>query len=133
MKEKIKVLSTIHLAITAGLSIAYFMIGDIKTISEFKLSSINSDSLIFLLIPILAIVSSHIIFKQIIGKIDSKLTLEEKIAPYQSASIVRWALLEGAGFILLFIKPDFIIFGLIIIVYLIFIRPTEYSIKNDLM
>ncbi len=55
----------------------------------------------------LAFFLSNLLFKNLIGKIDSKLTLEEKIVPYQSASIVRWVILEGSAFMILFLKPDF--------------------------
>lgn len=46
---------------------------------------------------------------------------------------MRWAILEGAAFLILFLKPDFVLFGLLIIIYLIFLRPTEERVNNDLI
>ena len=58
--------------------------------------------------------------------------LKEKLVPYQSASVVRYAIIEGSAFLILIIAPDFIIFGVLLIVYLILLMPTEYRIKRDL-
>lgn len=74
---------------------------------KFKRPSIDKSSIVYALIPVVAFFLSNLLFKNLIGKIDSKLTLEEKIAPYQSASIVRWVILEGSTFMILFLKPDF--------------------------
>ncbi len=41
------------------------------------------------------------------------------MAIYQTAAIVRWAILEGAAFIILILKEDFILFGILIVLYLI--------------
>jgi hypothetical protein len=59
------------------------------------------------------------------------LKLEDKLPVYQTASIIRWAILEGVAFIILILKPDFLIFGILVIIYLIFLRPTEEKITND--
>ncbi|PBJ06831.1 hypothetical protein BSF42_40060 [Flavobacterium sp. ACN6] len=39
---------------------------------------------------------------------------------------------KGAAFLILLLKPDFILFGILVIIYLIFLRPTEERINNDL-
>jgi hypothetical protein len=132
MKEKIKALQIIHLAITLGVAFAYFFVGDITSISNIKLPEINSNSIVYLLIPIAAYFLSNFMFNNAINKIDKKLNLDDKIGFYQTASIIRWAILEAGAFIILFLKPDFIIFGVLIILYLLFIRPSENKINNDL-
>jgi hypothetical protein len=71
-------------------------------------------------------------YKNGISKIDSSLSLENKFGVYQTSSIIRWAILEGAAFVLLFLKPDFFVFGIIIIIYLVTIRPTEDKVNIDL-
>ena len=131
MTEKIKALQVIHFAICAGTIFAYFFVGEIS-IEKLKIPELSTIGIIYTLIPILAYVISTFIFKSQIKQIDPKLKLEEKLPFYQAASIMRWAILEGAAFILLFLTPDYIIFGILIIVYLIFLRPTEERIKNDL-
>lgn len=131
MTEKIKTLQIIHLAVCAGIIVAYFFVGEIS-LEKLKLPEITTVGLTYTLIPILAYVISTFLFKSQIKQIDPKLKLEEKLPFYQAASIMRWAILEGAAFILLFLTPEFIVFGILIIIYLIFLRPTEERIKNDL-
>ncbi|WP_294960330.1 MFS transporter [uncultured Flavobacterium sp.] len=131
MTEKIKTLQIIHLGVCAGTIIAYFIIGDIS-LETLNIPSIDSNSILYLIIPVLAFVASSILFKAQLKQIDPKLKLEDKFPVYQTASIMRWAVLEGAAFLILILKPEFIIFGLLLIVYLIFLRPTEERITNDL-
>ncbi|QLC65838.1 MFS transporter [Flavobacterium sp. LPB0248] len=131
MNEKIKTLQIIHLAICAGTIIAYYIIGDLS-LETLHVPVIDTASIIYLAIPILAIVLSNILFKTQLKQIDPKLKLEYKMPIYQAASIMRWAVLEGAAFLILILKPDFILFGILILVYLIFLRPTTERIDNDL-
>ncbi|WET04251.1 MFS transporter [Flavobacterium sp. YJ01] len=131
MNEKIKSLQIIHFAICAGTIAAYFFVGEIS-IEKLQIPAISTLSIIYTLIPILTYIISTFLFRSQIKQIDPKLKLEEKLPFYQAASILRWAILEGAAFILLFLKPDYILFGILIIVYLIFLRPTEERIKNEL-
>ncbi len=131
MTEKLKTIKIIHLAICAGVIIAYFIIGDLSSLENLKMPSIDKASVIYLLIPISSIFLSNFLYKSQVNNIDSKLKLEEKIPFYQTASIIRLAVLEGAAFLILFLKPDFLIFGILIIVYIIFIRPTETQFRKD--
>lgn len=131
MIEKIKALQIIHIGICAGTIIAYFIVGDIS-LETLQVPNIDSASIIYLAIPVLAFVLSSILFKAQLKQIDPKLKLEDKLPIYQTASIMRWAVLEGAAFIILFLKPDFILFGILLIIYLLFLRPTEEKINNDL-
>lgn len=131
MKEKIKTLKIIHLAICAGMIVAYIFIGE-STMEQMNSQEINSENAIYLVVPIVAFFVSNLMFKSKLKQIDSSLTLEEKLPFYQTASIIRWAILEGAAFLILFIKPEFIILGIIIILYLAYLRPTEDKIVSDL-
>ena len=70
-------------------------------------------------------------FKSQLKQVESQANLEEKLPVYQTASIIRWAILEGAAFLILFIKPDLLIFGILLILYLVYLRPTEEKIIND--
>jgi hypothetical protein len=131
MNEKIKTLQIIHLGICAGTIIAYFIVGDIS-LETLNIPVIDSNSILYLVIPVLAFVLSSILFKAQLKQIDPKLKLEDKLPVYQAASIMRWAVLEGAAFLILFMKPEFILFGILLIVYLLYLRPTEERITNDL-
>jgi len=131
MNEKIKTLQIIHFALCAGLIVAYFVIGEISVEKLKKIPTIDSSSIVFAIIPLLAFILSSLLFKSQLKQVDPKLKLEDKLPFYQTASIIRWAILEVAAFILLILKPDFLIFGILIIIYLIFLRPTEEKIIND--
>jgi len=132
MTEKIKTLQIIHLAICAGTILVYFFVGELSIEKLKNIPTIDSTSAVYVFIPVFAFVLSTFLFRTQLKQIDPKLKLEDKFPIYQSASIMRWAVLEGAAFILLFLKPDFILFGILIIIYLIFLRPTEERINSDL-
>ncbi|KAF2515135.1 MFS transporter [Flavobacterium foetidum] len=132
MTEKIKTLKIIHLAVCAGVLLVYFMVGNISIEHLKKIPAINSSSVVYVLIPILAVVLGNFLFKSQLRQIDKKKSLEAQLPIYQSASIMRWAVLEGAAFLILFLKPDFVLFGLLIIIYIIVLRPTEERVKSDL-
>jgi len=132
MKEKIKSLQIIHLAISLGVIAAYIFLLDKNVITNFKIPTIDSNSIIYVLIPVIAIALSNFMFKNTLGKMNSNLTIENKLGIYQTASVIRWAILEGAALMLLIFKTDFFIFGIIIIVYLLTIRPTEDKVNNEL-
>ncbi|PKG51737.1 MFS transporter [Olleya sp. 1-3] len=132
MKEQLKVFRIIHLALVAGLVVAYFVLGNLSDFSQLKSPTLNNDNMIYLAIPIAAFIISNLLFKMLVSKIDNALSLKEKIVPYQSASIVRYAIIEGAAFLILILKPELIVFGLLLIVYLALLMPTEQRIKRDL-
>ena len=130
MTEKLKTLKLIHLAICAGTILAYIFAGQF-TMEQLKNYKIDSGDFVYIAIPFVAFFLSNFLFKTQLKQVDPKLTLEEKLLLYQTASIMRWAVLEGAAFLILFIKPDFLIFGIILIVYLTFLRPSEDKIISD--
>ncbi|MES2812582.1 MAG: MFS transporter [Bacteroidota bacterium] len=131
MTEKIKTLQTIHLAICAGTILAYYFLGNVTT-PILQIPKIDSDSIPFVCIPIAAYVLSNFLFKSQLKQIDSNIKLEEKLPIYQTASLIRWAILEGAAFVIIALNPTFILFGIFIILYLISLRPTESRISSEL-
>ena len=114
MTEKLKILKIIHLAICAGMILAYIFAGQF-TIEQLKGQQIDSDDLVYLAIPFAAFFLSNFMFKSQLKQVDSRSTLEEKLPIYQTASIIRWAILEVGAFLILFMKPDLLIFGIILI------------------
>ena len=131
MQNKIKTLKTIHFAICAGTIIAYIFIGQLS-IDKLMIQSIDPTEYIYIAIPILAFVLSNFLFKYQMKQVDPKLGMEDNLPVYQNASLIKWAILEGAAMVILFTKPDFLIYGLSIIVYLMYIRPTEDRIMSDI-
>jgi hypothetical protein len=131
MTEKLKTLKLIHLAICAGIILAYIFAGQF-TMEQIKNYKIDSGDFVYIAIPFVAFFLSNFLFKTQLKQVDPKLTLEEKLLLYQTASLMRWAVLEGAAFVILFMKPDLLIFGIILIAYLAFLRPSENKIISDL-
>lgn len=132
MEEKLKTIKIIHFAICAGLILAYYFLNELNSIDELFMPQINSSDYFYLLIPIIAYLLSNFLFKSKLKNIDPKLNIEEKYPFYQTALLIRWAVLEGAAFLILFVKRDFMVFGILIVLYLVFIRPTETRMKMDL-
>lgn len=132
MEQQLKVFKIIHLGLISGLILAYYFLGDLGNLKELAFPTINSENYIYLFIPIAAFIISNLLFKHFVSKIDNNLSVQQKLVSYQSASIIRWAILEGAAFMILLIYPEFILFGLLLIVYLALLIPTETRIKKDL-
>ena len=131
MEEKLKVIKMIHFALCAGLVMAYVFVGDVTTIS-FNMPPLSQSNIVYVLIPIIAYIFSNFMFKTQLKAADKTLKLEANMAVYQTASIVRWAILEGAAFLILFLNKDFVLFGILIIIYLALLHPTESRIEMDL-
>ncbi|RKF04768.1 hypothetical protein C8N26_0157 [Tenacibaculum lutimaris] len=129
MKQKVKTLKFIHLALVAGVTLAYFILGDFENIFSMV---IDDASLLFAFIPAIAYVFSNFMFKNMLKNVQKSTTNEEKFAVYQTASMVRWATIEGACFIILFLKPDFLLLGVILLIYMILLAPKEHQIVRTL-
>jgi hypothetical protein len=131
MNEKIKVLQIIHLAICAGTVIAYLFIAQLS-IENLKIETTDSSDLIYFAIPISAFLLSNFLFKSQLKQADPKLKPADNLPIYQTASIIRWAILEASALLILFLKQDLLLLGILIIVYLVFLRPTEDRIVSEL-
>lgn len=131
MNEKIKVLQIIHLAVCAGTVIAYLFIAQLS-IENLKIETTDSSDLIYFAIPISAFLLSNFLFKSQLKQADPKLKPLDNLPIYQTASIIRWAILEASALLILFLKQDLLLLGILIIVYLVFLRPTEDRIVSEL-
>lgn len=129
MVAKIKTLQIIHFALIAGVTSAYFILGDLFNIAIPKL---EGENLYYIFIPAIAVLTSNFLYNQIILKIDKKNTNEAKMIKYQSASIIRWGILEAGAFLILILKPELILFGLLLLIYLLLVRPTKTKIESEL-
>lgn len=130
MNQKIKTLKIIHFSICIGMVMCYTILGQLTTITEINLKIQTSD-LIYLLIPISAIGIGNFLFNNQLKQINS-VNSDKKFAIYQSASIIRWALIEGAALLILIIYPHLLIFGILLIVYLFFLYPSTEKIERIL-
>jgi len=134
MKEQqIKIIQIIHIALTLGVTIAYFFLSDLTSFNDlFILPEIDLNSIYIAITPISAYILSNIIFKSMLRKFDKKLRIEANLGAYQTASLIRWVILEGAAFFIIISKPEFILFGAMLIIYLALLRPSERTIAQDL-
>ena len=130
MNEKLKAMKLIHFAISAGLVLAYIFIGDLTSMDNLKIPILDTSFLIYLTIPVGAIFLGDYLYKLQIQKSDASTPLEQKMTTYQTASIIRLAILEAAAFVLLIIRPDFVLIGICLIVYVILLYPTEDKFKR---
>ena len=130
MNEKIKVLQIIHLGICAGTIVAYLFVGDFS-VEILNVPSIDSSDLIYFAIPILALFLSNFLFKSQLKQVNPKLKPEDNLPIYQTASIIRWSVLESAALLILFLKPELLVLGILMIIYLVSLRPTEDKIVSE--
>lgn len=129
MKTKIKTLQIIHFTLLIGVTVAYFILGDLLNINTPKL---EGENLYYMFIPAIAVLTSNILFKNYISKINKTDKPELIISNYQTASLIRWAILEAGAFIILILKPELIVFGLLLLLYLLLVRPTKEKIEREL-
>ncbi|OIQ30432.1 MAG: hypothetical protein BM564_03435 [Bacteroidetes bacterium MedPE-SWsnd-G2] len=132
MKQNFKPIKTIHLALLSGLCLAFWFLGDLTSFEVFKIPSIDSTNFINILFPIAALVIGQLIFNYKLKAIQPESNIEEKLMRYQEASIIRWALIEGASFFILFAAPKFIGIGVIMIAYFVYLYPSDSRIHRAL-
>jgi hypothetical protein len=130
MNEKIKVLQIIHLGICAGTIVAYLFVGDFS-VEILNVPSIDSSDLIYFAIPILALFLSNFLFKSQLKQVNPKLKPEDNLPIYQTALIIRWSVLEAAALLILFLKQELLVLGILLIIYLVSLRPTEDKIVSE--
>jgi uncharacterized membrane protein len=130
MTPNIKTLKIIHLAISLGVILIYFILGDLS-MEKLLIQKIETSEIIFFVLPIIAIVLSNYVFKSQLKKADQNLSLDAFIPMYQAASIIRWSILEGAAIFIVISKNNLVLLGIIIIAYLIYLRPTLGKIERE--
>ncbi|WP_375241789.1 MFS transporter [Lacinutrix sp.] len=133
MKDQLKALKIIHLALSASVVSAYIFMTNLESIKTiFNVSIDSTEDYIFILLPIAAFIIGNFIFKFMLKSVDKKTSEASVFNSFQTASIARWAVLEGTAFIVLFMKPEFIISGIVIIIYLFLLMPTEEKFKKEI-
>ncbi len=129
MDQKIKTLKIIHLSLVAGITLFYALLGDFKNLFNLV---IDTPSLAYAFIPAITYVLSNFIFRNILRNIKKDTKDEEKFTVYQAASIARWIIIEIACFVILILKPDFLLFGVLLLIYLILLAPKKAQIFQTL-
>lgn len=126
MKEKFKIFRTMYFALLTGVILALIFGVDVSLSS---IGAISESQYVYLLIPIVGIIGSQLLFNSSFKRLNDR--HENKIANYQTASLMRWAVLEAAAFISIFDEEIPQINAVIIIFYFMMILPTFDKFQKD--
>lgn len=131
MEEKFKPIKFIHLALVLGVSAAYFFLGELNKLEFLDFGDWDSISYVVLIFPIAVVFGMNIIYKTILKSADKNLKTEEKLGTYMTANIVRWALLEMVSMVLLILRPEMMLIGILCILYMAYLYPSIDRMKQD--
>lgn len=134
----LKSISIIHLALLAGQVI--FCIAAYAQSGKIYFGIHNMDSIFIYIVPLVAIggfVVGYLAFKKQLAGIRNKTSLGEKIIAYQTALIIRYALLEGPSLLAIVIYMQYgnlFFLGIagLLMLHFLFLRPTMEKVENDL-
>jgi len=137
-KSILKTAKIIHLALLSGQLMFAFVTISISKNPSFNMKSVNDP--FFIVAPLLAVSCffvGNFLFKKLVGNLQNKTTLPDKLTGYQAALIVRYALLEGASLfgIVVFMLTNnwfFLLISACIILYFITLRPGTEKVADDL-
>lgn len=137
IKAFFKTMTLIHAALCAGLLIftivVYFQNQSFEAVMD------TSDVFIYL-IPIVSVAgyfTSQFIFQKLLQGIDSTDTLANKLSKYNTASLIKYALIEGPAFLALagyFMNSNamYLVIAFALILYLYTQRPKVHKIIQEL-
>lgn len=137
-KSFIKTITIIHLALIMGLLL---FSGVSYTLVETNVLSFDFENDIFsLIVPAFAIggaFASNFIANKKISELSAVASLKDKLMGYQTACIIRFALLEGPALfgIVIYMQTGNLMYLIIagaIIAYFVTVRPTKEKIEMDL-
>ncbi|MHA7863763.1 hypothetical protein [Flagellimonas marinaquae] len=134
----IKLMSFLHMGIAATpiiLGAMFYFNND-----DPKLMSTDSNDFFLAIVPIVALASIYmgdLFFKKMLASTPKNEGLRAKLAKFQTASIIKYALLEGASLfsIVIFANTQnliYLIIGAFLICYLFLQRPTRQKIEAAL-
>ena len=138
-KEYFKTLSIIHAALTIGPVVFGLIIFLVVSLSH--TNALNELTKIFYyvvpIITVIALLSANIFYKSKLKTFKDSDSLQNKLTTYRGLLIMRYASAEGASFfavVAAFITetPFFLIFVGLLLLLMIYWRPTRESLKADL-
>jgi hypothetical protein len=134
----VKSISIIHLALLAG-QVIFAIVAYAQSVKVFFGVHYMDDAFMYI-VPLAAIggfIAGYTIFKKQLAAIHTKKSLGEKIIGYQTALIIRYALIEGPcllAIVAYMLNNNLFYLGVagLLILYFIFLRPTMEKVENDL-
>ena len=137
IKTFLKTLSFMHIALVIGLTI--FTILAIVQNGEFNTET-NAKNILLYLVPVTAMLGyfgSQFLFKKLLSKVSDTDSLEQKLRKYQSASHLKYMLIEAPAFFALFVYYTSgnalpLIIAICLLVYLFVQKPSKQKIRTEL-
>lgn len=134
----LKQLQIVHLAmcIAPALFLAIVFVLNKNNFTE----AIFGDDVLYFITPAMAVgafITGQLLFKKHLSAIDPDMSLSERLAKYQSAFIIRQALIEGAtifNIVAYFLLGHsfFAAIALVLILLMFTFRPTKFRVSEDL-
>ena len=133
----IQTLKLIHVSLVVGLAI--FSVFAFMQNKDFN-ADINTNSTLLYIVPIAALIGyfgSQLLFRKMLSNVQTSDSLQLKLNKYQTASIIKYALIEGPAFIALFAYYTTgsalpLVIALCLLAYLFVQKPTKDKIINSL-
>ncbi len=137
-KAILKTIPLIYLGLLGGQVLFAITALAITPSGKFSINAPNDPYLI--VVPIMAIGSltaSVMLYRQLLAAAINKPTVQQKVVGYQTAMIIRLALLEGAslfGIVVYIVTTNLLYLTIsgVLIAFFITIRPTRDKIETDL-
>lgn len=137
-KNYLRTLSILHYIIFAGILLLASYIYSLNSNATLDLSPEND--IFFYVVPaisILGFIGSNIIFKTYLNSLSINNSLKSKLTGYQSASLIKYALIEAPAFLSIIMFMDegnlyYMIIAGVLIAYFFMLRPSKEKIINNL-
>jgi len=134
----VKTTAIIHLGLTAG-QILFAIVAYTTTPQKgFAFDGVKDPFIyVAIILALNGFIVGNLMFKKQVGKVVPEDTLSKKISVYQTAFIIRAALLEGASLFSIAVyligwNLFFLALSGLIILYFLTLRPTKEKIANDM-
>lgn len=137
--NQLKITSIIYFALIMGL-VAFFVIAIVVKQGILQESNNKVDNVFVFVIPIFGLMmmlTSWMIYNQLISKIKSETNLLHKIIQYRTFKLISWAMIESACILalvatLLTSNYLYIVVFIFLLGYFILLRPSKESLVRDL-
>ncbi len=135
-----KAMQVLHRALLLGVFLFGIVIIFVRRVSKFEGVQTSTDKILQVTVLVLAALGIWIgftLFNKRISSLPATASPKEKMSVYLSASIIRWALIEGPAFFAMigfFITGNFAFFalGLTILIVLAVLGPSKINIARQL-
>ena len=134
-KGFMKTISIIHYALVAGV-LALGLVNFLQTAISPDQEN-NAMTYLFPVFGLMGIFVGSIIFKQMLPKLKTENLLSKKLMGYQTACLIRWALIEGPALLNIVWFGNtgnslYLAVGATLVIYLTWLRPTKQKLEQEL-